>query len=328
MRRQAIKIDRVVIFGDSMSDIGHKRVSGMGRIARSIGAMRTNKVGRFSDGKNWTDFLWEWSGGQSMFERDASRTDELSKHHMKLGKFSRFGAPARNGFSYVNYAEGGAMGASDRFGMGLGTFKAQVKSYTDQIKQGNVETGNVLHIIWFGLNDLVTNGRSKDKMKAVAVEMCGLCEKIMTNCGGKAYFLFANIPNPQGAVRYMNKEDTQKVRDFQTGAFEFGYELARQVSIFPDNRADLLDMYTPMEHVNENVNFYKIKKGAQPHGMKVRYGKINSDGSDRYWATTSDEAHPSEHVYKIIAKIFATNIQGRYNLGLLSNNLEKNFAIA
>lgn len=53
------KIDRLVVFGDSMSDIGNKRVTGTGKFARMLGMMRTNEVGRFSDNRNWTDFLWE-----------------------------------------------------------------------------------------------------------------------------------------------------------------------------------------------------------------------------------------------------------------------------
>lgn len=227
-----------------------------------------------------------------MFGTDAAQSRELTKHYLTLNKMSRYGTPVSCGFSYANYAEGGAMGASDRSGMGLGTFEEQQKRFLKDV-ESHPTSGNALFLIWFGLNDLVTNGRDKDKMKKVAVEMCSLCEGLLKK-SANSYFVFANIPNPQGAVRFMGKELTEVVRDYQTGSFEFGYELARQVSIFPDNRATLIDMYTAIEHVNENLNAYGLKKGAQPKGMKVRYGKYYGISSDAFFTTTSDEAHPTE----------------------------------
>jgi len=47
---------------------------------------------------------------------------------------SRFGTPPARGFAYANYAEGGAMGASDRSSIGLGTFKEQHKRFMDDEK--------------------------------------------------------------------------------------------------------------------------------------------------------------------------------------------------
>lgn len=321
-----IRLDRLVVFGDSMSDIGNKRVTGMGRFARALGLMRTNEVGRFSDRKNWTDFIWEWAGGGTMFETNADRSRELTKYHRSLNAKSRWGTPPSAGFSYANYSEGGAMGASDRSGTGLGTFAQQAERYLEDLKT-NRTTGKTLHIVWFGLNDLVTNGRDKDKMKQVAVEMCDLCEQILTKDREGAYFMFVNIPNPQGAVRFLGKEDTEKVRGYQTGAFEFGYELARQVSIFPDNRAQLVDMYTPVEHINANLSAYALRKGAQPHGVKVKYSKLAGADHNSNFTTTSDEAHPTEAVYRLIAKVFAEAILQRFDLGELRSHAEARFEI-
>ncbi|MEN9579016.1 MAG: hypothetical protein RJA70_2025 [Pseudomonadota bacterium] len=319
------KLDRLVVFGDSMSDIGNKRESGMGRIARMLGAMRTNEVGRFSDSRNWVDFIWEWAGGATLLDTDAQTSRAQTLKHRSLNQWSRYGTPPACGFSYANYSEGGAMGASDRFGMGLGTFKAQQKAFLEHWKMHRTN-GHTLFLVWFGLNDLVTNGRNKEKMKSVAVEMCTLCEDIY-NKDPNSHFIFANIPNPQGAVRYMGKEETEKVRGFQTGAFEFGYELARQVRIFPGGQASLVDMYTAMEHVNENLRAYGIKRGAQPKGMKVHYGKRTSLSSDDFFATTSDEAHPTEVVYKVIAGIWADEILRQFDLGELRNCGEATFQI-
>lgn len=321
------RIDRLIIFGDSMSDIGNKRVTKMGKFARALGAMRTNAVGRFSDRKNWTDFLWEWAGGASMIDKDADHSNELTEHHRTLGKNSRWGTPAAAGFSYCNYAEGGAMGASDKFGIGLGTFKEQYHRYKEQRKK-QLTAGNTLYIVWFGLNDLVTNGRNKEKMSPVAAEIRLICEKIQKLNPVGAHFLFANLPNPQGAVRFMDKEFGDEVCGLQYGAFEFNHALAREINVIqPNGRASLVDMYTPIEEINGNLDAYGLKKGAQPKGIKVKYSKMDSFDNNSFWTTTSDKAHPTETVYKYIAKIISTGILQHYDLGTLRTHPEATFVV-
>ncbi|WP_028774823.1 SGNH/GDSL hydrolase family protein [Shewanella waksmanii] len=310
-----IEIDRLVVFGDSLSDIGQKRKTSSGRLARLLGLMRTNEVGRFSDTRNWTDFIWEWSGGTTLFEKDAKTTKKLTKHHLTINSESSYGCTPARCISYANYAEGGAMGGSDRSGIGLGTFSEQTKRFLHDEKT-SPPSKNTLFLIWFGLNDLVTNGRNKSDMKKVAIEITTLCEELL-NKNSNSYFIFANIPNPQGSVRYFGKELTEEVRDYQQGAFEFGYELARQVTIFPDTRASLLDMYSISEYINDNLDVYGLKKGSQPHGMKVKYGSDAPISSDDFFVSTSDRAHPTEQVYKLIANAWSEEILKRFDLGTL-----------
>jgi len=70
---------------------------------------------------------------------------------------------------------------------------------------------------------------------------------------------------------------------------------------------------------------YGIRKGAQPHGVPVRYGAPPSEVS--YYTYTSDEAHPTEEVYKLIAKIWAEAIVKKYEVGTLNNNPEARFPV-
>jgi len=163
-------------------------------------------------------------------------------------------------------------------------------------------------------------------MEQVAIEMRNLCEDIFRKVPN-AYFIFANVPNPQGAVRYMGKALSEEVCDFQIAAFEFGFELSRQISIFPNNRATLLDLYTPMEHVNENIVAYGFTKGAQPHGMKVQYGKYIGISNLHFYTTTSDGAHPSEAVYKLLAQLWSEEILQQFELGLLRSSDQSRFDV-
>ena len=50
------QVRNVIVFGDSLFDIGVKWTTGMGRFARKIGKMTVNPSGRFSDCRNWTDY--------------------------------------------------------------------------------------------------------------------------------------------------------------------------------------------------------------------------------------------------------------------------------
>jgi phospholipase/lecithinase/hemolysin len=318
-----ININRLIIFGDSMSDIGNKRSTGFGRVARAIGEMRTNDVGRFSDSKNWVDFLWEWTGGETFFQTNAQTTLALTKPHLKLNKNANQNTCLWNPFDYANYAIGGDMGASDRSKTGIGFFKGQQKNFLKNVKKYPC-TGNTLFIVWFGLNDLVTNTRNPENMKPVAQEMINLCEEIEKKVRN-SYFIFANIPNPQTAARYIGQENNADVLGFHHGAILFSQELARHIFIFPNNKATLLDIFTPMQDVSDNPSLYGIKPGRQPRGVKVRYGKFAGFSSNYNFATTSDGAHPTEAVYKLIGQIWAREILSRFDLGMLRSSKRGTF---
>jgi phospholipase/lecithinase/hemolysin len=158
-------LQNLVIFGDSLSDIGNKREAPTGWLARAAKLMRTNEIGRYSDGKNWTDFLIEWAGAQSLVLFDRKETEVSSAEHRSLSEKSFIlgtnvgkSLPVR----YVNYAEGGAIAASDWRPMAgsLGYLKDQVAAYIKQRRgMGSAFTGNTLHIIWIGLNDIITAER-------------------------------------------------------------------------------------------------------------------------------------------------------------------------
>ncbi|NII53826.1 SGNH/GDSL hydrolase family protein [Luteibacter sp. SG786] len=325
-----VKVKRLIIFGDSLSDIGVKRDTPTGMFASLFGLMRTNQVKRFSDNRNWTDFIWEWAGGSPLITVNQSTSLAAAAPHLRWSANSKNGSSTTDPLYYANYAEGGAMGGSDRSSTGLGYFKEQVAKYAQDLKAYPLtsEHGVGLYLIWFGLNDLVTNERDKSDMAKVGREMASLCQDII-KLDPNAAFLFGNLPDPQDAVRYYGQEATQKVIDFSTGSLNFGHELAKHINEdFPKNNpAGIVDIYTPMYHVCRNLDAYGFIKEAQPKGIEVRYGAPPKNQRAAFCTTTSDEAHPTEEVYKVIAQIWATEIGKHFELGSLRQAADATFVV-
>lgn len=320
-------ISNLIIFGDSMSDIGNKRETKMGMIARGLGLMRTNEVGRFSDGRNWTDFLWQWAGGRRLVTENQATSLAMTEVHRSLGPDSNqdsgFGRP----FHYVNYAEGGAMGASDRPATGLGTFKDQVLRYVKE-REAFALRGNTLHIIWFGLNDLVTNNRPPATMDYVVDEIGTGMRAIDMHFGAREhYYVVINLPSPVGAQRFIKANALALVAGYDKGATVFNAHLAgltngRYYDV--GDHVTLVDMHGFVNDVNDHMERYGLVDASQPHGVRVDYGTFGEDGGDpatRKCVATSDDAHPTEAVYKLMARHVATQIKGAgYELGDLGRS--------
>lgn len=363
-----IKIDNLIIFGDSMSDIGNKADTKLGAFANTFSLMQVNELGRFSDGKNWTDFLWEWAGGISMFQGDdpfdskktaKKRSTEATNVHRSLtvdsNQDSGFGRP----ITYVNYAEGGAMGASDRPSTGLGTFREQVTRFRKELGKCPLN-GTTLFIVWFGLNDLVTNKRDPGTMKQVVIEMSGLMHELNTSVGGKAHFLLINLPDPADAARYANQKREKFVWGFTKGAMSFNAVLAELVAQGSAQHLMLVDMYSTLKGINASLEKNHLTAGAQASRVPVNYPHVGPlpapklvpgppiprlapPPSDPVRLTplppapavtyypaplpptpvaTSDKAHPTEAVYRLMAREIARSLSARYELGKLSKSTE------
>ncbi|MET7680546.1 hypothetical protein [Streptomyces sp. NPDC005423] len=185
-------IKNVVILGDSMSDIGNKWLWPSGELGRLFGAMRVNETGRFSDGKNWTDFLVEWATGETLMWGNRDLTIRKSTDYRTLTRNSVLGiesldqplaaksrmtveeflqqnsakqsAPPSKELKYVNYSMGGCIVTTDwtwapKFGA-LTYLRGQVEDYVAQRRAlGGSFAGPTLHVIWIGLNDFVTAAR-------------------------------------------------------------------------------------------------------------------------------------------------------------------------
>lgn len=199
----------------------------MGAFAYYTRLMTVSPTGRFSDCRNWTDFMFEEAGGLTLVVGDANGSRELSQRHMTLlgateaSYNAQFKFTRENRFSYVNYAEGGACGDTPfKKSYALGTFKDQVDTFETNCKgiPGSLiqrkPLGNILFIIWFGANDLYTADRPAAEMggvaNQVAVTQRGRLAGIAGNYGISATFIFVDLARPLTSVRYAMRLKTAK----------------------------------------------------------------------------------------------------------------------
>ena len=211
-----VRMDTVVVFGDSLSDIGKKWTTTTGQFAINQNEMFVSPTGRFSDCRNWTDFMYEEATGSTLIVDSAAASIGRSSYFTTFSKNSvtpMVGTTPR--FRYANYAEGGACGYSPAglYGAVLGTFEAQVNAFMKDCKTCQQPLGDTLFIIWFGANDLYTAKRKYQEMPTVAKEIAGKQRKILADfvknwnyaklnevCECK--FIFVDLCRPLTSVRY------------------------------------------------------------------------------------------------------------------------------
>ncbi|MBL1076287.1 hypothetical protein JK358_17960 [Nocardia sp. 2] len=282
-------IQNLIVLGDSLSDIGIKREAPSGMFARAGGMMRTNEVGRYSDGKNWTDFVVEWMGGEPLIREDQTTTEHATAPHRRLTKECLVLGTDRGALApvrYANYAEGGAIATSDwkvrpKAGA-LGFLKEQVDRYlSDRQKLGANYTGDTLHIVWIGLNDIITAGRPDGlelepqaastqepvKVPSQSTKGTGITplvqeinheiNRIADAVGaGHEHFILIDLPDPRVSVRFQ-----EKVADKGEGA---AAAEARQVWRFNDLLAHLTKYWPSTSTLTPRVSSdpAELKKGA------------------------------------------------------------------
>jgi hypothetical protein len=203
-----LNIDTVVVFGDSLSDIGSKWVTKMGRVARLTGEMVVSSTGRFSDCRNWTDFMFEAAGGASLVSVNADHSIAKSALHRSLSEKSEARPASGRYFRYANYAEGGACGHTPAsLAFALGTFEDQVNQFKSEcasLPRGAL--GNVLFLIWFGANDLYTAGCQACQMGGVAEQVANVqrnaLNEIVKGIATNVRFVFMDLARPLTSVRY------------------------------------------------------------------------------------------------------------------------------
>ncbi|MRH87821.1 hypothetical protein GFY24_10225 [Nocardia sp. SYP-A9097] len=348
-------IQNLIVLGDSLSDIGIKREAPTGMFARALGKMRTNEVGRYSDGKNWADFLVEWMGGEPLIRGDKKQTEYATEPHRTLTTNSlvlrtNFGdlAPVK----YANYAEGGAIAASDwkpKAGA-LGYLKEQVSAYINarrKLIDQNQFTGHTMHIIWIGLNDIITAKREvpanpgpidkpgtgiRPLVQEINELVNEICDSFPTNPSFE-HFVLIDLPSPLVSVRFQDKvadkgEDSvaQAVRNVD--AFNAALRQLATHWVKPGPKGGLgalqqtisfVPMSAWMQVVSNNPQQFNLTRLAQNHGPVPYMGmRDQTPPAIRRALTTSDLAHPTQAVYELIGRQIADVLVPNYRLGTLT----------
>ena len=319
------KISRVVIFGDSVSDIGNMKARNLSKLPM----VQLNEWGRFSDGKNWVDYFWESVGG-TMFDRgDVSKTLKESKQHLSLATAASGG---KGKMELVNYAEGGAVGWHKSEGESWGgyftssllsTLKEQVTKYNAERKKawGSVFSDKeTLFIIWIGANDVVTVNREPDAMPGVADYVFDVARSLLDGAQG-SHVVIVGLPDPQFMPRFSPKDSAPLRKKISAGANIFNARLSQLVST--DVQFDYLPFRSTIEFfdIGEILNpKFLARKGFAPFAQPKTFKKGLKVGNlietapllqytdtaleeDFDFGSISDLLHPTEGVYSSIADI-------------------------
>jgi len=341
-----VEYNNVIVFGDSLSDIGTKWKQFMGKFAKKIDAMTVNPNGRFSDCRNWTDYMYEAGTGQTLVVGSAQQTIAASAPHKRFTANSGWAAKGK-AFRYANYAEGGACAGNPQSmqgKIGLGTFKDQVGRFRSDVPTVRVAGESFLIFVWFGANDLYTDGQKPTDMPGAAAKIMkrrGEIVQILGNAGVKTSgesvrFVFMGMGLPTSAARYQAKLDRalqrlrnneihlkrynikrlwkskeQIVRELFDARVEALSQLAIGALLFNDRLQDLTrapDIFVDMQRylsesaVTSMMEHYNMLQGVQPKGWSNMhlsakdYDEIMDDV--QVPLSTSDEAHPTDRVYK------------------------------
>jgi phospholipase/lecithinase/hemolysin len=215
------RMHTVVVFGDSLCDIGKKWKSTTGALAKWTHAMYVSPTGRYSDCRNWTDFMVEAAGGKSMvaLTPEETITKSVGFTSLKKGNVLSSDSSSSQPFLYANYAEGGACGDAPpgTWSAVLGKFETQVDEFEKDCKAlPQRGLGNTLFIIWFGLNDIYTANRKAEEMPAVAqvvadkqrTRLAQIVEnhnRSIHGVGGTCKFIFVDLCRPLASVRYTKR---------------------------------------------------------------------------------------------------------------------------
>ena len=319
-----MKFDNVIIFGDSLSDIGHMLDSNLSILRyfsklttttqeisdedthwykpRAAPILQVHETGRFSDCRNWTDYMITETSNTNLIDSTIAQTRSLSKPFQTFTNESFLCNQSEAPFRYANYAVGGACGFipySDGEKLALTTFDNEISNFEkdyNKLKK-KVEGQKFLFIIWFGANDLYTANRPAIEMEQVAVHMTGPCRDKILKIVGKdnATFVYVNLGLPLSATRYANlnarvdlkytksglpataslPDELFKVRkiinNLTSGALLFNKQLLERTRENKDLYVDMCHVIRPetMERLSKDL---KVRTGSQPSGsLKTFY---------------------------------------------------------
>ncbi len=338
----------VVVFGDSLSDIGTKWTRPMGKIAMATGQMTVNPSGRFSDCRNWADHMYTGATGETLVHGDVSTTITQSRKHTSFGPDCKWPGRGDNWFRYANYAEGGACGGiPNSFIMrhiALGQFKDQVESFAkDYRKIQGLQNEKFLFIVWFGANDLFTAGAPATAMGGVAKKIAEKRrDEVAAIVGaGNARFVFVNLGGPLSATRYQLVNDKRQrkfdaarskieqgrgkkadlkeiekfhearkmINNFESGVALFNSQLRDSTGRKGDVYIDIAACITRTA-VSELLSAMRLLPGSQEKGTSKRnYSAVEYDSVDGMFHTsTSDDAHPTDRIYKYMWDQISTRL--------------------
>jgi len=340
--QEKIKINRLIVLGDSLSDRGtmYKRMVGM-----FSGLWGKSPKGRFTDGLVWVDYLYN-----TLFSSDlaAVRRAALEIPQKKSAKYFSFNDDETIGIKTSpailrSYCEGGATAhnykRTIRLGMPYFNIEAQILANLDGKRQealaddkymgfnlnkteegkdttnsaenyGAREKKETLVIEWTGANDLITvNPRPTIEAVNLAVDARIHNIEEMIKAGYVNFVLF-NLPNLLLTPRYQNSADETLKQDAEACVVAFNQQLVERVTALqtqhPQCQIVVYDINKVFTNAYNNPSHYGLDatKLNQPYTTSGKDFNEGKDDGYMFW----DPAHPMTTVHAVIAADFYENV--------------------
>ncbi len=344
------RIKRVIIFGDSMSDIGRMLQE------RSLpgGVSGVSRTGRFSDGRNWVDYLWQHMigfkrDGEMFVDGNRKQTRKNSKKHMHLSRdavaVNRLGESCQ----LVCYAEGGAVANPSKKGISWGNSIARkmlacLDEEVDLYLKERSSDGftfrdeETLHIFWIGANDLVTVNCSTSSIPQVSQSIVTQAMRVL-KAVPKSKVMIINLPDLQYASRFVG-EKASKRSDLSMRTDIFNTNLEKEIGWANHSLgSDVIKLYkvsdflTPREMGNQGFDPFGHQVTSTREKKKKPYLDVGSLGKKDYiesvslldyediglseeskLAYTFDQLHPTEAAYKALFEFICDFIELHFEI--------------
>lgn len=312
------KIERIVIFGDSLSDAGIMYSSIKGKIFLKLGALKKSPKGRFTDGRVWCDWLDDYILSRCLEQK---RIDFIIKAH-------EANIYPKVNLKVFNYAIGGATAGHYGILKTLRHFKVmqavmgqvldcldhQFVRFEKTAANSSSQLLSDLYIIWAGANDLAT--LKWDDKNGVDYAIKGIFKTIdkITKIGGKN-FLLINLPALAVAPRYQNASIKKKehlddlVNYFNASLENEAMKMKRaNIEIF-DSKATLDELhannyqYLIFEGHRYNLNITNSSEG------KVLVDKIKNGERYAYF----DDVHPTINIHGLLGMMISTFLTRKFD---------------
>lgn len=217
-----ININRIVIFGDSLSDFNRMQDSVLGKASKRFGQIAHSPYQRFTNGYAWGDWLRTYLLRSKVKKMSGI---ELVNEAYSVNYIPKYLPPDTEfiKFKIENYAVGGATAINFKKvkkGNLASNFLDNLSSECDLFLKENKITSsnenqnllnNDLYIIWAGANDFITAGWDDFECANHATDAILDLIKRLMNYGGQNFVIF-NLPFFTAAPRFrLSEEENNEV---------------------------------------------------------------------------------------------------------------------
>ena len=318
------KIERILVFGDSLSDRGTMAKSALNAFS---GLPGHSPHGRFTNGYVWLDYFIYQLKGQNLSEPVAIQATPLIKKSLfSINNNEYVGAREVPVFART-YCKGGltAHDYSEKFRAGelilnieaellatLASMRKEAARDDEYIQLSEADKQNTLVIEWSGANDLITINHNPT-LEAATLAVNARIEHLnnLVQQGYRCFVLF-NLPDLSLTPRYQSA-DSHLRQQTQDSVMHFNHDLQQAITawrtIHPECTIHLFDANQLFVDAYQHPEKFKLDetKKHEPF-LDSRAFKDNDPHTTAAGYMFWDEVHPTEALHVQLAHAFYQDI--------------------